>query len=117
MSLSLLYWTAGLLLAAAIVASIWRLVRTKKLLDVESGTTETIPVHVRSEKRIAPALRFPVEVRGREALRVQRERAHERRELAQAAVFREMLEDTRIQDPDRDTSRGDVERAAQGSRD
>ncbi len=36
-------------------------------------------------------------VRGREALRVQRERNHEQRQLAQAAVFREMLEDTRIE--------------------
>ncbi len=36
-------------------------------------------------------------VRGREALRVQRVRDRERRELAQATVFREMLEDTRIE--------------------
>ncbi len=36
-------------------------------------------------------------VRGREALRLQRERAHEQRQLAQAVVFREMLEDTRIE--------------------
>ncbi len=36
-------------------------------------------------------------VRGREALRDQRVRDRDQRELAQAAVFREMLEDTRIE--------------------
>ena len=36
-------------------------------------------------------------IRGREALRVRRERACEQQQLAQAAVFREMLEDTRIE--------------------
>lgn len=36
-------------------------------------------------------------VRGRERLRVQREKAHEQRQVAQAAVFREMLEDTRVE--------------------
>ncbi len=36
-------------------------------------------------------------VRGRQELRVQREKAHEQSQMAQAAVFREMLEDTRIE--------------------
>ncbi len=36
-------------------------------------------------------------VRGREALRAQRQRAHEQLQQEQVAVFREMLEDTRIE--------------------
>ena len=36
-------------------------------------------------------------VRGREALRAQQQRFQERRQQEQAAVFREMLEDTRIE--------------------
>lgn len=36
-------------------------------------------------------------VRGREGLRLQRQRAHEQEQLARAAPFSEMLEDTRIE--------------------
>ena len=93
-------------LACALAGLDGRVDRQRKLAILLDWAESTVSTALKgrftfqSWPRICHALGLdPIDtlVRGREALRIQRERAQERRQMAQAAMFREMLEDTRIE--------------------